>query len=101
MKAWNTIMKLLAAMAAVAGAIYVVATYGDKIVAWAKALWEKLPHAEVTVEIKPDTQAQAEEAPVEEAPAEEAPVEEAPAPVEAAPEIPENEPIAEESDFAE
>ena len=32
----KTIVKILAALAAVAGALYVVATYGDKIVAWAK-----------------------------------------------------------------
>lgn len=96
MKALNTIMKLLAALVAVAGAVYVVATYGDKIVAWAKELWEKMPHAEVTVEIKPDTEAQTEEA----APVEEAPVEEA-APAEEVPTIPENEPVAEDADFAE
>ncbi len=38
MKVFSTIMKILAALAAVAGLIYVVATYGDKIVAWAKKL---------------------------------------------------------------
>ena len=38
MKALNTIMKILAALAAIAGAVYVIATYGDKIVAWAKKL---------------------------------------------------------------
>lgn len=36
MKVFSTVMKILAALAAVAGVIYVVATYGDKIVAWAK-----------------------------------------------------------------
>ncbi len=34
----SVIFKLLAALAAVAGIIYVIATYGDKIVAWAKKL---------------------------------------------------------------
>lgn len=34
----KTVLKILAALAAVAGAIYVLATYGDKIVAWAKKL---------------------------------------------------------------
>ena len=34
MKTVGTVLKILAALAAVAGAIYVVATYGDKIVAW-------------------------------------------------------------------
>ena len=38
MKSFNLIAKLLAALAAIAGAIYVVATYGDKIVAWAKKI---------------------------------------------------------------
>ena len=35
MKTVNTIVKILAALATVAGAIYLIATYGDKIVAWA------------------------------------------------------------------
>lgn len=34
----KTFLKVLAALAAIAGAVYVVATYGDKIVAWAKKL---------------------------------------------------------------
>ena len=38
MKAVNLIVKILAALAAVAGVVYVIATYGDKIVAWAKRL---------------------------------------------------------------
>ena len=38
MKAFTTVMKVLAALAAVVGAVYVVATYGDKIVAWAKKM---------------------------------------------------------------
>ena len=41
MKLLTTVMKVLAALAAVAGAVYVVATYGDKIVAWAKGLMSK------------------------------------------------------------
>ena len=36
MKVFGTIMKIVAALAVVAGIVYVVATYGDKIVAWAK-----------------------------------------------------------------
>ena len=36
MKIFGAIMKIVAALAAIAGAVYVVATYGDKIVAWAK-----------------------------------------------------------------
>ena len=38
MKIFGTVMKILAAIAAIAGAVYLVATYGDKIVAWAKKL---------------------------------------------------------------
>ena len=39
MKTVGTVLKILAALAAVAGAIYVVATYGDKIVAWVKKVF--------------------------------------------------------------
>lgn len=38
MKVFGIIMKFLAALAVVAGIIYVLATYGDKIVAWARKL---------------------------------------------------------------
>ncbi len=38
MKFVGTVLKIVAALAAVAGAVYVAATYGDKIVAWAKNL---------------------------------------------------------------
>ena len=41
MKTFATIMKIVAALAAIAGIVYVVATYGDKIVAWAKGLLGK------------------------------------------------------------
>ncbi len=43
MKVFSTIMKIVAALAAVAGIIYVIATYGNKIVAWAKKLLGKCP----------------------------------------------------------
>lgn len=36
MKVVNTVVKIATALAAVAGAVYLLATYGDKIVAWAK-----------------------------------------------------------------
>lgn len=42
MKTFNTILKILAVLAAIAGVIFVVATYGEKIVAWAKTLLAKL-----------------------------------------------------------
>ena len=41
MKTFNLIAKIVAALAAIAGIVYVVATYGDKIVAWAKNLLAK------------------------------------------------------------
>ena len=65
MKVFNWIWKIVVAVAAVAGIVYVVATYGDKIVAWAKGLWAKIssckaaPEAEIAEEV-------AEEAPAEE-----------------------------------
>lgn len=105
MKAFNTIVKILAALAAVAGAIYVVATYGDKIVAWAKKLWATLPQcpeAEETVVVVETSEAEetTEEPTAEEVPAEAPAAEEAPA-QEPAPQIAENEPVADEADFAE
>jgi hypothetical protein len=36
MKAFWTVMKILAVLAAIAGIIYVIAAYGDKMVSWAK-----------------------------------------------------------------
>ena len=38
MKVWSTIVKIIVALAAIAGIVYVVATYGDRIVAWAKKM---------------------------------------------------------------
>ena len=38
MKAFKIVLKILAVLAAVAGAVYLIATYGEKIVAWAKDL---------------------------------------------------------------
>lgn len=108
MKTLNTIVKLLTALAAVAGAIYVIATYGEQIVAWAKKLmgsFPKCPCCDCTCTDEAFDEAPAEEVPVEEdAPAEEAPaaeevpVEDAPA-EEPAPAV--SEPVAEETDFAE
>lgn len=106
MKVLNNIVKVLTALAAVAGAVYIVATYGEQIVAWAKKVMSKLPQcpeseAEVVAEV-------GEEIPTEEPAAEEAPAEEAAEEVEEpveepAPEVvvAEHEPVAEEADFAE
>ena len=43
MKVWSTIIKIVVALAAIAGAVYVVATYGDRMVAWAKKLLNSCP----------------------------------------------------------
>lgn len=101
----KTLIKLIAALAAVVGAIYAVATYGEQIVAWARSFMSKLPKCPCCQECAEPEDA-AEEAPAEEAPeapaAEEAPVEEAPAPAEEAPvEAAPTEPVAEDNDFAE
>lgn len=108
MKAFEIVVKLVTALVAVAGAVYVVATYGDKIVAWAKNLISKCP-CEITVTTggtPAEEEAPAEEA-AEEAPAAEEVSEEAPAAEEAteeeapaAAEVPEESaPVADESDF--
>lgn len=102
----KTVFKILTALAAVAGAIYVAATYGDQVVAWAKRILASLPQCpccnkndDDIIEVEPT---EAEEVPTEEEPAEE-PVEEAAeeSPAEEAPVVPANEPVAEETDFAE
>ena len=94
MKTLNAIVKVLAVLAAVAGAIYVIAAYGDKIVAWAKRVIGCCPWDEGMEE----EEAPAEEAPVAETPAEEAPAEEAPA-AEEVPAGEDNAPVASEEDF--
>ncbi len=98
----KNIVKILTALATIAGAVYIIATYGEQIVAWCKKVWNMLPkcpeceEAEVVEEFVEEPAAEAEEA-VEEPAAEEVPVEDA------APEVvvAENEPVAAEEDFAE
>lgn len=88
MKILSAIAKIVAALAFIAGAVYLVATYGDKIVAWAKKL---LPCKDCEGEVVDEETAEepaAEVAEVVEEAAEE--VEEAPA---------EEAPVAEEADF--
>ena len=125
MNKFNTFLKVISALAAVVGAVYIVATYGDKIVAWAKRLLgcDSTPIAtfhyttdEVKKEEQPAAEAPAAEAPAAEAPAAEEKAEEAapvteetakaPAAAEteeaAAPEAPvveEGTPVADEEDF--
>ena len=111
----KTVLKILTALAAIAGTVYVIATYGDKIVEWAKKIMASCPCCNKTCECACEGEGEckcgeeckcegegesecAEEAPAEEAPAEEAPAEETP--VEEIV-IEENEPVANEEDFAE
>ena len=105
----KTVLKILTALAAIAGTVYVIATYGDKIVAWAKKLLAACPCCNDTCECKCEGEGEctcggeckcheeeaveaveevAEEVAVEEAPIEEIIIEE-------------NEPVANEEDFAE
>ena len=92
MKAFTIVMKILAAAAAVVGAVYVAATYGDKIVAWAKKLLPACPACEETEEAPAEVEA-AEEV------AEEAPVVEEEVVEEEAPAVEEEAPVADEADF--
>lgn len=95
----KTAMKILTALAAVVGVVYVVATYGDKIVQWAKNLLASCPFCNNDCEVV-EEELVAEEPAAEEVVAAEPVAEEAPA------EEPEveivvesNEPVAEEADF--
>ena len=104
MNCFKTVIKILTALAAIAGAVYVIATYGDKIVAWAKKLLPECPccKGDDTCTCgeegctcgeegcKCAEEAAAEEAPAEESVAEEVIVE-APAEEEA--------PVADDADF--
>ena len=102
----KTVLKILTALAAIAGTIYVIATYGDKIVAWAKNILASCPCCNNTCERECEGEGEckcggeckcaaeaAEEEVAEEPVAEEAPVEEIV--------IEENEPVADAEDFAE
>lgn len=107
----KTVLKILTALAAIAGTVYVIATYGDKIVDWAKKILAACPCCNKTCECTCEGEGECKcggeckceeegeckceeacEAPAEEA-APEAPVEEIV--------IEENEPVADEEDFAE
>lgn len=99
MKALNSILKVLTALAAIAGVIYIVATYGEQIVAWSKrmlAAMSRCPGVEFEAKVNlvdqdaDDTEQEGTEEPVT-VPAEET----------AEPVVSEHEPVAEENDFAE
>ena len=95
----KNLIKILTALATVAGAVYIVATYGEQIVAWAKKVWGAMPKCPCCEEAEVVEEFEAEEAVAEEPAAEEVPVvEEEPAPEVV---VAENEPVAEEADFAE
>ena len=100
MKIVSVVAKVLAALAAAVGAIYLLATYGEQIVAWCKKIMASLPTCECCNEAEPVVEAPvAPVAPVveeEDEVLEEVPVEEIPV-VEAAA----NEVVADENDFAE
>lgn len=97
MKALNTIVKILTALAAVAGIVYIIATYGEQIVAWCKKVWAKMPQCPSCEEaaVEEVVEEFVEEA-AEEPAAEEIVEEPAPEVV-----VAEHEPVAAEEDFAE
>lgn len=102
----KNVVKILTALATIAGAVYIIATYGEKIVAWAQKIWDAMPKkAAVNLEVdlsgeEVEEAAAPEAEAAEEAAAEEVPVAEA---EEEAPEVvvAEHEPVAAEEDFAE
>ena len=109
----KVVLKILTALAAIAGIVYVIATYGDKIVAWAKKILASCPCCNKTCECtcegegegkcvgeckceaegEGECECACEEPAAEEAVAEEQAVEEII--------IEEHEPVANEEDFAE
>ena len=101
MKTLNAILKVLTALATIASIVYLIAVYGDKIVAWAKRIIGCCPWDEGMEEEEAPAAAEApaeEPAPAAEALAEEAPAaEEVPAAEEPAAEP--EEPVADEGDF--
>lgn len=100
MKPFETIMKVLTVLAAVAGVVVVLAAYGDKIVEWAKKMMAKIPcHNCDIIEFTPaeDFDEEAETSfTAQEEESEKAPAEEAAEPVVAAAD---GEPVADDADF--
>ena len=100
----KALMKILTALAAIAGIIYIIATYGEQIVAWCKKMLSCLPkcpcceeaEAETVEEMEDVAEEAAEEPAAEEASAEEIVEEPAPEVI-----VAEHEPVAAEEDFAE
>ena len=105
---FNTIFKLFTALAAAVGAIYIVATYGDQIVEWAKGIMGGCCCSKSAATVSAPQAAAEDFAPAEESAKEEAPAEvQEPAEEAAAPEAPATEavlsdeaiPVADEEDF--
>ena len=92
----KSLVKILTALAAVAGVIYIVATYGEQIVAWCKKALASLPKCPCCEEAEAETVEEITEEPAAEEAAEEVVEEPAPEVV-----VSENEPVAAEEDFAE
>ena len=92
MKAFNMIVKVLAALAAVAGAVYIIATYGEQIVDWCKKTLEALPKCPLCDRDDHDIEVEITTAAPAKAAAEEPAAEVT---------VNANEPVAEEADFAE
>ena len=105
MKTVNTIVKILSALAAVAGIVYIIATYGEQITAWAKKTLASLPKCpcckDDAAEEEAPAEDAAEEAAEEEPAAVEVPVEEPVAAPAEEPVVAPHEPVAEDADFAE
>ncbi|MGM9604805.1 MAG: hypothetical protein ACI3XG_07040 [Faecousia sp.] len=103
---FNTIVKIVTALAAAVGAVYIVATFGDKIVAWAKGIMggccpEHVVDVPAAPKVPAEEAAPAEEPAQEEVPAAEEAAQE-PAAEEAAPEAvlaDDAIPVADEEDF--
>lgn len=100
MKAATIIAKILTVLATVAGAIYLLATYGDKIVAWCKGLIASAPKTEEVEAEEEAVETEETEETVEEA-AEEAVEEAAEAVEEVVEEVVEavEDVVADEADF--
>lgn len=96
MKVFANIVKVLTALAAVAGIIYVIATYGEQIVAWAKKMLASFPCPKCEEEEVAVEEVAVEEVSAEAAAPEEVPVVEVPSETVS---DEESEPVAEEADF--
>ena len=98
MKNIGLIAKILTALAALVGVAYILATYGDQIVAWAKKLLASCP-CNCTAEDCADCECELDCPAEEEVTVEVVTVEEAPAEEAAEEVVADAAPVAEEADF--